>query len=211
MTVTLILASASPARLETLRRAGVQPQVMVSGVDESVVAEPDPARLALRLAELKGRTVAARVQRDPAGARMVLVACDSVFELDQVAYGKPGSADLARERWRRMSGRAGVLHTGHVVIDLTSGRETTAVASTVVEFGQMSHADIEAYVATGEPLQVAGGFTVDGLGGAFVERVEGDPHNVVGISLPLLRRLLAELGVAWTDLWPPVDPSPSSP
>lgn len=197
--VTLVLASQSPARLATLRAAGIEPVVQVSGVDESQVVEPDPAALASALAALKGRTVAAggTVVEPPA----VLVACDSVLELDGQVFGKPGTPAVARDRWRRMRGRSGVLHTGHYVRDLASGAERVSRADTTVHFADVSDDEIDAYVATGEPLHVAGAFTVDGLGGAFVEGVEGDPHTVVGISLPLLRRELAALGVAWFDLW----------
>ncbi|HEU4489284.1 MAG TPA: nucleoside triphosphate pyrophosphatase [Jiangellales bacterium] len=194
----LVLASASPARLATLRRAGLAPEVVVSRVDESCVDEGSPERTASALARLKARTVAAGLD-SPA----VVVGCDSVLDLDGETHGKPGSAAEAASRWRRMRGRDGVLHTGHHVVDTRTGREASAFASTRVHFADVSDAEIEAYVATGEPLVVAGGFTLDGLGGAFVEGVEGDHHNVVGISLPLLRRLLGELGVAWTDLWAP--------
>jgi septum formation protein len=193
----LVLASASPARLATLRRAGLAPEVVVSRVDESRVDEGSPERTASALARLKARTVAAALD-SPA----VVVGCDSVLDLDGETHGKPGSAAEAASRWRRMRGRDGVLHTGHHVVDTRTWREASAVASTRVHFADVSDAEIDVYVATGEPLVVAGGFTLDGLGGAFVEGVEGDHHNVVGISLPLLRRLLVELGVAWTDLWP---------
>lgn len=195
MTHRLILASASPARLATLRSAGVNPEVVVSGVDESVVAAGEPALLAVELATLKARAVAARV------SDALLIGCDSVLELDGEIHGKPADADEATHRWRVMRGRSGVLHTGHCLIDTADGREIVASADTVVHFADLSDAEIEAYVATGEPLQVAGAFTLDGLGGAFVRGIEGDPHSVVGISLPLLRTMLAELGVAWTDLW----------
>jgi septum formation protein len=192
----LVLASASPARLATLRAAGVEPEVVVSGVDESGVDEGSPARTALALATAKARAVAGTLD----GAALV-VGCDSILDLAGAAHGKPGSAAEAVHRWRRMRGSTGVLHTGHHVVDTGSGRERSAVASTLVRFAHVTDEEIDAYVATGEPLHVAGAFTVDGLGGAFVDGVDGDHHNVVGISLPLLRRLLAELGVRWTDLW----------
>ncbi len=202
----LILASASPARLATLRGAGLWPEVVVSGVDESGITADSPAALTERLAVLKAAAVADAVDRESLG-RTVVVGCDSMLEVDGVAYGKPGSPESAIGRWHRMRGRSGVLHTGHHVI-VRRGRldaARTAVASTTVHFAELSDAEIEAYVATGEPLQVAGAFTLDGLGGPFVTRIEGDPHNVVGISLPLLRRMLAELDVAWTSLWPAAD------
>ncbi|MGD9960359.1 Maf family protein [Nocardioides sp.] len=194
----LVLASQSPARLATLQKAGVEPLVIVSGVDESVITDVAPAELALQLAELKAATVLGRpgVPNDA-----VVLGCDSVLELDGEALGKPDSADEAVRRWQAMRGRSGVLHTGHSVHDVATGRVAAAIASTTVHFADVSDAEITAYVATGEPLQVAGAFTVDGLGGAFVTGIEGDHHNVVGVSLPLLRDLLAELGHAWTDLW----------
>jgi septum formation protein len=194
----LILASASPARLAALRAAGLHPEVIVSDVDEDGVVEPAPAATAQRLAELKAAAVAGRL-RDPAGA--VVLGCDSLLELDGRALGKPGTPDVARARWQAMRGRAGVLHTGHCLIEAASGRRVGEVASTTVRFADISDAEIDAYVATGEPLVVAGAFTLDGLGGAFVDRIEGDHHNVVGVSLPLLRRLLGELGIVWHSLW----------
>lgn len=193
----LVLASASPARLKTLRAAGLDPEVLVSGVDESQVTETNPATLATELATRKARTVAAGLED------AWVVGCDSVLEIDGQVHGKPGDPAAARRRWHAMRGRSGVLHTGHCVIDTGTGREVVRAARTVVRFAAVTDAEIDAYVATGEPLEVAGAFTIDGLGGAFVDAVEGDPHTVVGISLPLLRRMLAELGVRWTDLWAP--------
>lgn len=194
----LVLASQSPARLQTLRRAGVEPVVIVSGVDEDQLADLPPTELALRLAELKCAAVAGR--RDvPAGS--LVLGCDSVLELDGEALGKPGTPQEAVRRWQAMRGRSGVLVTGHALTDTATGRSVSASAATVVHFAEVTDDEIEAYVATGEPLQVAGAFTVDGLGGAFVTGIEGDFHNVVGLSLPLLRGLVADLGHCWTDLW----------
>jgi septum formation protein len=201
MAVRLVLASASPARLATLRAAGLDPEVLVSGVDESTVTADSVADLTGRLARLKAEATAARLTPD--GQPTVVIGCDSLLELDGAAYGKPGSAAEADARWRRMRGRSGVLHTGHHLLLHRDGVEESrsAVASTTVHFADLSDAEIGAYVGTGEPLQVAGAFTVDGLGGPFVTAIEGDYHNVVGISLPLLRDLLVDLGVTWPELW----------
>jgi septum formation protein len=193
---SLVLASASPARLATLKAAGIEPSVVVSGVDESQVTGLASAELAQRLAELKCAAVAAEVTGD----RLVL-GCDSVLELDGEALGKPADGVEAVTRWRAMRGRTGVLHTGHCLRDTTSDRQAVGTGSTVVHFADLSDDEITAYVDSGEPLHVAGAFTVDGLGGAFVTGIEGDHHNVVGLSLPLLRDLVIELGHSWTDLW----------
>jgi septum formation protein len=195
---TLVLASASPARLATLQSAGVEPVVVVSGVDESQVTGLAPAELALQLAELKCAAVAERGDL-PAGA--LVLGCDSVLELDGEALGKPADAAEATRRWQAMRGRSGVLHTGHCLRDGATDRVAAATASTTVHFAEVTDDEIAAYVATREPLHVAGAFTVDGLGGAFVTGIEGDHHNVVGVSLPLVRELAAELGHPWTDLW----------
>lgn len=194
----LVLASASPARLQTLRNAGLDPTVIVSGVDESQLDGLPPAELALQLAELKCAAVAGRDDL-PAGA--LVLGCDSVLDLDGVALGKPDDAADAVRRWGQMRGRSGVLRTGHSLRDTATGQVAAATASTTVHFADVTDDEVAAYVATGEPLVVAGAFTVDGLGGAFVTGIEGDHHNVVGVSLPLLRELVAELGHSWTDLW----------
>ncbi len=199
--ILLVLASASPARLATLRSAGIEPVVEVSNVDESAVTESIPADLAATLARLKGQAVSSRMPTDAGGRRVLVLGCDSVLEVDGEAYGKPGSAAVATERLTELRGRTAVLHTGHHLTDLRTGHESGAVASTAVTFGWFSDEEIAAYVATGEPLLVAGAFTIDGLGGAFVERVDGDPHNVVGLSLPLVRRMVGELGIGWHRLW----------
>ncbi|MFC5679527.1 Maf family protein [Aeromicrobium endophyticum] len=191
----IVLASQSPARLATLRSAGIEPEVIVSGVDEDLITSTDAGNLAAALAQLKCRAVAERLGDDDA----LVIGCDSVLALDGEILGKPDGPADASARWRRMRGRSGVLHTGHCV--RRGGEEFLETASTIVHFAQVTDAEIDAYVATGEPLHVAGAFTIDGLGGAFVSGIEGDHHNVVGLSLPLLRLLVGDLGIAWTDLW----------
>ncbi|MFE4527336.1 nucleoside triphosphate pyrophosphatase [Streptomyces anulatus] len=193
----LVLASASPARLGLLRQAGFAPEVIVSGVDEDALSAPTPAELALVLARAKAAAVAER----PEAAGALVIGCDSVLELDGEALGKPADAEEAAARWKSMRGRSGVLQTGHSVIDTTSGRTASATASTVVRFGEPSDAEVAAYVASGEPLHVAGAFTLDGRSAPFVDSIEGDHGNVIGLSLPLLRRLLGELDVSVTELW----------
>jgi septum formation protein len=190
----IILASASPARLATLRAAGIEPEVIVSGVDEDRITSTDAANLAAALAQLKCRAVAAQVEPEA-----LVIGCDSVLAFEGEIFGKPAGPVEAAGRWRRMRGSSGVLHSGHCV--RRGDEEFVETASTIVHFADVTDAEIDAYVATGEPLQVAGAFTIDGLGGAFVTGIEGDHHNVVGLSLPLLRDLVGDLGIAWTDLW----------
>ncbi len=187
-----VLASSSPARLKLLRQIGIEPDVIVSGVDESSVTGP-PADVALTLAVRKA-TAVARGLTDA-----IVLGCDSVLDLDGEALGKPLDDADAVARWRRMRGRSGVLVTGHCLVDTTTGRDAAEIASTVVHFADLSDEEIDSYVATGEPLRVAGAFTIDGLGAPYVEGIEGDPHNVVGLSLPLMRRLLARLDQRITD------------
>ncbi len=199
---TLVLASASPARLATLRSAGIEPVVIVSGVDESQVAEVPPAELALQLAELKCAAVARQLaERPEVPVGALVLGCDSVLELDGEAFGKPENAADAVRRWQAMRGRSGVLHSGHALRDTAGARMAAATASTTVHFADVSDEEIEAYVATGEPLHVAGAFTLDGRSAPFLDGIDGDPGNVIGLSLPLLRDLLAELDVQITELW----------
>jgi septum formation protein len=199
--IRLILASASPARLRTLRAAGLDPDVVVSGIDEGELMVKSGPELVAELARKKATAVSEQLDhlRRPA----VIVGCDSMLELDGQAHGKPATAAQAVKRWRMMSGRSAMLLTGHHVIMRRAGETLTrsAVAATTVHFAELTDGEIEAYVATGEPMQVAGAFTIDGLGGAYVTGIEGDHHNVVGISLPLLRMMVAELGISWPSLW----------
>ncbi|MER7169363.1 Maf family protein [Micromonospora sp. NPDC000207] len=199
MPLRLVLASASPARRKLLQAAGIEPDVLVSGVDESQVVSDRAEELCLELARLKAEAVLDRL-RD-GDERTLVIGCDSVLGFDGEILGKPADAADATDRWRRMRGRSGVLHTGHCLIDVAAGRRSEAVASTVVHFASVSDEEIAAYVGTGEPLAVAGAFTIDGIGGPFLERIEGDPSTVVGLSLPLLRRLLADLDLSIVDLW----------
>jgi septum formation protein len=197
----LILASASPARRALLAAAGVAAEVMVSGVDESTATATTPQAICLELATLKARAVAERLPADGVdGRRTLVLGCDSMLEFDGEILGKPVDAADAAKRLRSMRGRSGVLHTGHHLLE-PAGGAAEAVASTVVRFADVSDDEIDAYVATGEPLHVAGAFTIDGRGAVFVEAIEGDHSNVIGLSMPLLRRLLGQLGVPVTGLW----------
>jgi septum formation protein len=191
----IILASGSPARLAVLRAAGLDPKVLVSGIDETAYTAGTTVELTGLLARAKAASVAGRV------AAGIVIGCDSLLDLDGRALGKPASAAEATERWREMSGRTGTLVTGHCVIDAATGSRAEAVAATTVRFGTPSAEEIAAYVATGEPLAVAGAFTLDGRGGWFIDGIDGDHGTVLGISLPLLRRLLARLGISVATLW----------
>lgn len=210
----LILASQSPARTKLLTEAGIRHEVLVSDVDEDAVQArygvTDPHDTALLLARAKAEAVAAL----PEAEGTLVIGCDSVFEFDGEAHGKPYTAAVARERMLRMSGSSGVLHTGHWLVDcrdtdardadtgaLGSGATLGAVASAEVSFMDMTGAEIDAYIATGEPLQCAGSFTIDGLGGAFIRKIDGDPHAVVGLSVSTLRGLLFQANVSITELW----------
>jgi septum formation protein len=190
-----VLASASPARLRLLRDAGLDPEVVISNVDETTIRSSDAWELVESLAVAKATTVATRA------ADALVIGCDSMLVLDGEVLGKPADAAEATARWHRMRGRTGSLLTGHCVIDASSGRAEQAVADTVVQFAAVTDEEIEAYVGSGEPLGVAGAFTLDGRSAPFIERIDGHPSTVIGLSLPLLRELLARLGVQLVDLW----------
>ena len=214
----LVLASQSSGRLATLRAAGVTPLVRVSQVDEPTVLEalarerardglpqPTPVEQVQALARAKALDVARRSRPLEEARATVVLGCDSMLEIGGQVVGKPRTDAAVRERWAALAGATGVLHSGHTLVrlgeDVSQETVTEGVSSTVVRFGSPTPEELEAYVSTGEPQCCAGAFTIDGYGGAFIEGVEGDPHGVVGLSLPLLRRLLADLGVTWTHLW----------
>jgi septum formation protein len=206
VTVRFVLASASASRLAVLRAAGVDPDVRVSGVDEDALLATlpgaPPAELVTALAWAKAGAVAAEVATELSDA--VIVGCDSMLHIGGNLVGKPGAADVAVRRWQAMAGGTGELLTGHAVVRLQAG---TAIATasgaqtSLIRFSIPSAAEIDAYIATGEPLGVAGGFTLEGRGGWFIDGIDGDPSSVIGISLPLTRRLLAEVGISVVSLW----------
>lgn len=203
-----MLGSASAGRLKVLRQAGIDPLVVVSGVDEDAVIAglgPDavPGDVVCELARAKAEQVAAELDSSLA-ADCVVVGCDSMLYIDGELCGKPRSADAARSQWHLMGSRSARLHTGHCVLRLRDAAIThreIQSACTTVHFAKPTDAELQAYVANGEPLDVAGGFTLDGLGGWFVDRIEGDPSNVIGVSLPLLRSLLGRAGLSVAELW----------
>ncbi|MGV9188291.1 Maf family protein [Arcanobacterium canis] len=220
----LLLASASPARHQTLLNAGINPWVAVSDVDENAILDAlkkddphvNPQTQVQTLAQAKANAVYELVKERAAAGYTVpdaLVACDSMFSFDGEVVGKPHSAKVAFERLRKMRGRSGELFTGHTVIDIATGRCACAVSKAVIHMGTMSDAQIKAYIATGEPLEVAGSFTIDGVGGPFIDSIEGDHHGVVGISLPTVRKLMASIGLNIINFWQddagrprPIDP-----
>lgn len=191
----VVLASASPARLAVLRAAGLDPEVIVSGVDEDAYSADTTAELVALLAGAKAAMVAGGLGEG------LVIGCDSLLDLDGVALGKPSSPEAAIGRWKDMRGRCGTLYTGHCLIDASSGKQAAAVAATTVRFGTPTDEEVTTYVQTGEPLSMAGAFTIEGLGGWFVDSIDGDHNNVIGISLPLLRTLFAEFGVSIPGLW----------
>jgi septum formation protein len=204
----LILGSASEGRRRVLRQAGVEPLVVVSGVDEDAVvaalgADAAPGVVVRSLAEAKAEHVVTLL--DPADAvDCVVIGCDSMLYLDGRLIGKPASIDAARREWRSMGGRSGQLHTGHCLVRLVDGDVTHRAAEsfvTTVHFATPAPADLDAYLASGESLGVAGAFTIDGLGGWFVDSIEGDPSNVIGLSLPHTRALLQRVGISIADVW----------
>jgi septum formation protein len=199
----LVLASASPARRKTLAAAGIAVEVIVSGVDESTVDMKDPGDFCLTLARMKAEAVAARLHPAPPrpGSTVLVLGCDSILAFDGQILGKPADRDEAVARWHQMRGRSGRLFTGHSLLLPAEDRRAEAVAVATVHFADITDEEIDAYVGTGEPLEVAGAFTIDGRGGPFVDSIEGDPGTVIGVSLPLLRGLLRELGVPITRLW----------
>jgi septum formation protein len=199
----LVLASSSAARLRVLQDAGIDPEVIVSGVPETFDAGLGTAAAVQLLAERKASAVAG--QRPGA----LVLGCDSLLDLDQVAFGKPASAEHAMRMWQQLSGREATLFTGHCLIDGSHGRRLRAVARTLVRFAVPTDRELAAYVASGEPLAMAGAFSIEGLGAPFVAGIDGDPTNVLGLSLPLLRWMLADIGVAITDLWH--KPGPAAP
>lgn len=204
MSRTVLLASASTSRFSLLSNAGIIPLVQVSYVDEKALEASlhpiTPADLCVALATAKGEAVAADVQVSDA-ANLLIIAADSMLEFEGVPYGKPETPENAISRWKAMRGKSGTLNTGHWMFDTVTGQTRSGVAGATVYFADVSDAEIEAYVATGEPLHVAGGFTHEGYSAAFISRIDGDGPAVGGISLRLLRQFTNEMGISWQSLW----------
>jgi len=190
-----VLASASSARRRLLLNAGIAPFVCPSNFDESQIVLTDPAQLVQTLAQRKAETVVSQF------TEALILGCDSVLAIDGEIHGKPASAEVAIARWHQMQGRSGDLYTGHALIDIAQNRTTVKYQVTRVDFVPMNEQTIQAYVATGEPLNCAGAFALEGRGGLFVEKIAGCHSNIIGLSLPLLRQMLTELGYDITDFW----------
>lgn len=193
----IVLASQSTSRLRLLEGAGITPTVMVSHVDEETefFNAMTPSDMVIALAVTKAHTV-----REQVDFPAIIIGCDSTFDVDGLSFGKPGTPALAKERALAISGRSGLLHTGHCIIDTVQGREIADRVTTKVTFSTMSEPEIDDYIASGEPLHVAGGFTLDGFGSPFIPVIEGDYTNVVGISMPFLRSAMAQLGYSWPEV-----------
>lgn len=204
MSRTVLLASASSSRFSLLSAAGIVPLVQVSYVDEEALERElgpvAPADLCVALAAAKGEAVAADIKVTDA-PNLLIIAADSMLDFDGKAYGKPGTPEVAIERWKMMRGKQGTLNTGHWMYDTVTGQTRTGVAGATVSFDDVSDAEIEAYVATGEPLHVAGAFTHEGYSAAYISRMDGDGPAVGGISLRLLRTFAIEMGISWQSLW----------
>jgi septum formation protein len=193
----IVLASQSTSRRRLLEGAGIEPTVMVSHVDEETefFNAMAPADMVIALAVTKAHTV-----REQVDFPAIIIGCDSTFDVDGISFGKPGTPEIAKERAQSISGRSGLLHTGHCIIDTVQGREIADRVTTKVTFSKMSESEIDDYIASGEPLHVAGGFTLDGFGSPFIPVIEGDYTNVVGISMPFLRSAMAQLGYSWPEV-----------
>lgn len=194
---TIVLASQSTSRLRLLEGAGLKPKVLVSNVDEETdfFNEMTPEDMVIALAITKAHTVLEKIDY-PA----IVIGCDSTFDVDGTSFGKPGTPEIARERAKKISGRSGLLHTGHCIIDSSTGKEIADRITTKVTFSKMTESEIDDYVSSGEPLHVAGGFTLDGFGSPFIPIIEGDYTNVVGISMPFIRSAMAQLGYSWPEV-----------
>ena len=193
----VVLASQSTSRRRLLEGAGITPLVMVSHVDEETefFNAMTPADMVIALAVTKAHTV-----REQIDFPAIIIGCDSTFDVDGISFGKPGTPEIAKERALAISGRSGLLHTGHCIIDTVQGREIADRVTTKVTFSEMSNVEIDDYIASGEPLQVAGGFTLDGFGSPFIPVIEGDYTNVVGLSMPFLRSAMSQLGYSWPEV-----------